>query len=83
MQETYCNEPKYLDEDEIPMKFDPNCMGYKIYVSNALDEDPDKTFLLSKLHKIIDRFVHVVSLTVVLPDTDSSKYFFVFHIESK
>lgn len=73
VQETYSNEPKYLDEDEIPMKFDPNCTGYKIYVSNALDEDPDKSFLLSKLHKIIDRFVHVVSLTVVLPDINSSK----------
>lgn len=75
VQETYSNEPKHLDEDEMPMKFDPNCTGYKIYISNALDEDPDKSFVLSKLHKIIDRFVHVVSLTVVLPDTDSCKYY--------
>lgn len=35
-----------------------------------LDEDPDKPFVISKLHKIIDRFVHIISLDVILPDVD-------------
>lgn len=54
----------------MPVGFDPNCNGYKIYVSNLLDEDPDKPFIISKFHKIIDRFVHIISLDVILPDVD-------------
>lgn len=52
------------------MKFDPNYSGYKIYVSNLLDEDPDKPFIISKLHAVIDRFVHIITIDVVLPDVD-------------
>lgn len=70
VQETYSNEPHYLEDDDIQMKIDPNCNGYKLYVSNSLDEDPDKPFCISKLNKVIDRFVHIVSIDIVLPDTD-------------
>lgn len=52
------------------MKFDPNCGGYKIYVSNSIDDDPDKSFVTSKLHSVIDRFVHIITVDVVLPVVD-------------
>uniref|UniRef100_A0A6P7GLW5 Ubiquitin carboxyl-terminal hydrolase 47 n=1 Tax=Diabrotica virgifera virgifera TaxID=50390 RepID=A0A6P7GLW5_DIAVI len=70
VMEMYCNEPKYLDNDTDPVKFDPNCSNYKLYVSNALDEDPEKTFLFSKLKRLISLFGYIISLTIVLPDTD-------------
>lgn len=74
VQEIYSNEPRYLEDDDALIKIDPSCNGYKIYVSNALDEDPEKPFLSSKLHGVIDRFVHVVSITVVLPETDLGEF---------
>lgn len=55
------------------MKFDSNCSNYKLYVSNALDEDPEKTFLFSKLKRLIQQFGYIISLQVVLPDTDVGK----------
>ncbi|KAK4877199.1 hypothetical protein RN001_009705 [Aquatica leii] len=71
VQETYSNEPHYLEEDLEKIRFDPSCNGYKLYVSNSLDEDPDKPFSISKLNKIIDRYVHIVTIDVVFPDTDA------------
>ncbi|CAH1098734.1 unnamed protein product [Psylliodes chrysocephalus] len=70
VMEMYSNEPKYLDNDEAIVKFDSNCSNYKLYVSNALDEDPEKTFLFSKLKRLIQQFGYIISLQVVLPDTD-------------
>lgn len=64
------SEPHLLEEDDTPVEFDPNCSGYKLYVSNMLDEDPDKSFIISKLHTVIDRFVHIITIDVVLPDVD-------------
>lgn len=75
VQETYNNEPRYLDEDDVPMKFDPSCNGYKIYVSNALDDDPEKSFVNSKLQRVIDRFVNVITIDILLPDTDVGECF--------
>lgn len=70
VQEIYSNEPHYLEEDEKAMRFEPSCNGYKLYVSSALDEDPNKPFSISKMNKIIDRFVHIVAIDVMLPDTE-------------
>ncbi|KAF5276470.1 hypothetical protein FQA39_LY06539 [Lamprigera yunnana] len=72
VQETYSNEPHYLEEDHVKMAFDPNCTGYQLYISNALDEDPDKPFSTSKMNKIIDRYVHIVTIDIVFPDTDAA-----------
>jgi hypothetical protein len=36
-------------------------------------DDSEKPFIISKLHKIIDRFEHIISLRMVLPDTDKGK----------
>lgn len=50
--------------------------AYKIYVSKELDDlDPEKPFLVSKFHKIIDKFEHIISIDVVLPVNDKCKYF--------
>lgn len=73
--EMYSNKPHYLDDDEAEFKFDSGCDGYKLYVAPALDEDPEKTFLMSKMHRIIDRFVHVVCINVILPEADLGKSF--------
>ena len=71
--EAYSNEPRHLDEETDPIKFDPSCNGYKLYVSKTLDEDPSKVFAISKMHKIIDRFVHVITIDIVLPENDIGK----------
>lgn len=71
IQEMYSNEPHYLEDDHAKMRFDPSCNGYKLYISNALDEDPDKPFVVSKLNKIIDRYVHIVAIYVTFPDTET------------
>jgi hypothetical protein len=42
-------------------------------VASYCDDDPEKSFVTSKLHKIIDRFEPVISLHMVLPDTDKGK----------
>lgn len=72
--EIYSNEPKLLEDDNAFMKFDSSCNGYKIYISNGLDEDPEKPFMLSKLHNVIDRFVHVVRMNVILPEIDLGEF---------
>nr|CAD7396000.1 unnamed protein product [Timema poppensis] len=41
-----------------------------IFVANSCDEDPEKPYVISKLHKIIDRFEHIITLHLVLPDLD-------------
>lgn len=74
--ESYNNggvEPNLLenDDDEIISKASI-CNAYKVYVANALDEDPDKPFIISKFHKIIDKFEHIISLDVILPINDKS-----------
>lgn len=70
VQEMYSNKPHYLDDDIAPVKIDPICNGYKIYVANAVDDDPEKSFAGSKLERIIDRFGNIISIDVILPSTD-------------
>lgn len=71
VKEAYSNDLNYLDDDDLPMKFDHNYTGPKIYVSNSLDEDPEKGFLNSKLQKVIDRFRNVINIDVYLPEVDA------------
>ncbi|KAJ8928112.1 hypothetical protein NQ314_019338 [Rhamnusium bicolor] len=68
----YSNDLKYLDSDDSVVKFDGNCRDQKLYVSNLLDEDPEKSFQNSKLRKVIEHFGYIISLNVVLPETDVS-----------
>lgn len=50
------------------------CFFYlQIFVTSHCDDDPEKPFIISKLHKIIDRFEHLISLHMVLPETDRGK----------
>ncbi|XP_065160400.1 ubiquitin carboxyl-terminal hydrolase 47 [Atheta coriaria] len=73
VQETYSNPPRYLEDPNSTLKFATKCTGYKIYVSNALNLDySDKPFAQSKLASVIDRFVHVISIKVSMPETDSN-----------
>lgn len=68
-------QPHLLEnEDEEFIGQTSHCSAYKIYVSNMLDEDPDKPFIISKFHKIIDKFEHIISLEVILPVNDKCKY---------
>ncbi|KYB28299.1 ubiquitin carboxyl-terminal hydrolase 47 [Tribolium castaneum] len=66
----FCNEGKYLDDDNATLAIDNTSPDFKLYVTNAIDEDPDKSFENSKFKKIIDRFENIVYLSVLLPDTD-------------
>jgi hypothetical protein len=57
-------------------------MSITVYVSNnvlhmlqvfaavAMDEDPEKSFQSSKLHRLIDRFENIITLHMSIPDTD-------------
>lgn len=65
-------EQHYLDVDDATMKFD-FAESYKLYVANSLDTDPDRAFAGSKLNRLIDRYGLVVSLEVILPETDIGK----------
>ncbi|XP_063910893.1 ubiquitin carboxyl-terminal hydrolase 47 isoform X2 [Zophobas morio] len=66
----FCNDPQYLDDDNMIVPFDNVSSDFKLYVSSVLDEDPDKKFDHSKFKKIIERFEYIVYLGVLLPDTD-------------
>lgn len=76
--DTYINgsvQPYLIEnEDEDLICQASHCSAYKIYVCNLMDEDPDKPFIISKFHKIIDKFEHIISLEVVLPVNDKCKY---------
>lgn len=67
----YGHEIKYLDNDMKMVPIDPNYNDHKLYVANALDEDPDKGFQESKLKKIVEQFGHIVSMSVVFPECDA------------
>lgn len=71
--DSYSNEPRYLDNDDAPIKFD--CSD-KLYVATSLDEDPQKQFSQSKLRSVIDHFGYIISLNVVLPETDVGECFY-------
>jgi hypothetical protein len=45
----------------------------QIFVTSHCDDDPEKPFIISKLHKIIDRFEHIISVHMVLPEIDRGK----------
>ncbi|KAJ9585896.1 hypothetical protein L9F63_020459 [Diploptera punctata] len=68
--EKYSNEPRLLENDEKTLKTEGFYGSPKIFVASSCDEDPEQPFIISKLNKIIDRFEHIISLHMVLPDTD-------------
>lgn len=73
-----CVQPQLIEnENEDLICQASHCSAYKIYVSNLMDEDPDKPFIISKFHKIIDKFEHIISLEVILPLSDKCKYEFL------
>lgn len=71
--EKFSNEPRLLQSDDATLKSEGFYGSNKIYVATALDEDDQKPLILSKLHKIIDRFEHVITLHVSLPNVDNGK----------
>lgn len=69
------NESTYLDEDDVPIKFDSNCTANKLYVSSIAEtEENDKHYIVSKMRKVIDRFVHIINIDIILPDNDISNF---------
>ncbi|XP_063244790.1 ubiquitin carboxyl-terminal hydrolase 47 isoform X2 [Bacillus rossius redtenbacheri] len=62
---------RLLQKDHKTLKFE----GFygksnKIFISSRIDEDSEKSFYVSKLHSLIDRFEHIITLHLVLPDID-------------
>jgi len=45
----------------------------QIFVTSHCDDDPEKPFIISKLYKVIDRFEHIITVHMVLPETDRGK----------
>lgn len=45
----------------------------QIFVTSHCDDDPEKPFIISKLCKVIDRFEHIITVHMVLPETDRGK----------
>nr|CAD7196168.1 unnamed protein product [Timema douglasi] len=68
--EKYSNESRLLENDDKTLKVEGFFGSNKIFVANSCDEDPEKPYVISKLHKIIDRFEHIITLHLVLPDLD-------------
>lgn len=63
-----------FEEIKIVLKYICVCFFcLQVFVASYCDDDPEKPFIISKLHKIIDRFEHIVSLHMVLPDTNKGK----------
>lgn len=73
-------QPHLLENEDEELGRTSHCSAFKIYITNSMDEDPDKPFIISKFHKIIDKFEHIISLDVVLPVNDKCKFFFLFLI---
>lgn len=74
-------QPHLLENENEELIGHAHYNAYKIYVSNMLDEDPDKPFIISKFHKIIDKFEHIISLDVILPVNDKCKCFKLVFID--
>lgn len=68
--EMYGNDLKYLDCDDTVIKFDATSRDQKLYISNSVDDDPEKSFQNSKLKKVIEHFGYIITVNVVLPETD-------------
>lgn len=71
--EMYGHELKYLDTDDTVIKFDANSRDQKLYTSNSIDDDPEKNFQNSKLRRVIEHFGYIITVNVVLPETDVGK----------
>nr|XP_022915816.1 ubiquitin carboxyl-terminal hydrolase 47 [Onthophagus taurus]XP_022915817.1 ubiquitin carboxyl-terminal hydrolase 47 [Onthophagus taurus]XP_022915818.1 ubiquitin carboxyl-terminal hydrolase 47 [Onthophagus taurus] len=72
IMESGSNNPIHLDEDDVPIKYEPRCSNYKLYVASVMEEDVDKEGIINKMQKVIDLFVHIVNIDVILPDNDIS-----------
>ncbi|PSN42002.1 Ubiquitin carboxyl-terminal hydrolase 47 [Blattella germanica] len=70
--EKHSNESRLLDNDEKTLKLEGFYGSNKIFIATSCDEDPEKPFIISKLHNIIDRFEHIISLQMVLPAIDKA-----------
>lgn len=78
VQENDNHELTYLENDDSPIKFDLSTGHQKVFIANVLDEDPTKLFPFSKLHKLIERFRHVVNIEVVFPTASPSNTEIIF-----
>lgn len=67
----YGHELKFLDNDAKMVPIDSSYNDHKLYVARCpSDDDAEKTIPDSKLKRIIEKFGHIVSLSVVLPESD-------------
>lgn len=41
-----------------------------------MNDDPNLPFEDTKLYKLIDRFEHIITLHITLPDTDKGKFIY-------
>lgn len=75
--EKYSSEPRLLQSDTSTLKSEGFYDSNKIYVATAFNvDDCQKPFILTKLNKIIDRFEHVITLHISLPNVDNGSFLF-------
>lgn len=70
---TNCLETTLLLNDNELIKFDPNIIDYKLFVYNNACCEDDIEKRNKKLQRVIEKFCFIISLNVVLPDTDVGK----------
>lgn len=74
----YSSKPKYFIEDNETIRLDSQCLDYKIYVACAVDKDPETASNnLEKLRKLVGFYKYIISLNILLPDTDEGEFFLV------
>ncbi|CAH0547726.1 unnamed protein product [Brassicogethes aeneus] len=61
--------PVFFEDDSALVVFDPKFVDFKLFVAFA-QENVEKALLHAKMHKVMDKFGSLISINVVLPDTD-------------
>lgn len=68
------NQRKILQKDDVTLRNEDFYDNIKIYVAGCLNTEEvefQRYVVLQKLQKIIDKFEHVITLYVTLPDVDN------------
>ncbi|XP_019770747.1 ubiquitin carboxyl-terminal hydrolase 47 isoform X2 [Dendroctonus ponderosae] len=67
------NKQIYFKNDSDAIQYDVNCANCRIYVAEIDDSDPEEAELkMEKLKELVDKFNHMISIIICLPDTDAA-----------
>ncbi|KAK9871493.1 hypothetical protein WA026_012864 [Henosepilachna vigintioctopunctata] len=65
-------DPIYYERDDQVVNDECNSFESKLlYVTNFVENEPDKSSGFSKLKRVIEKFRHVITIRVFLPDVDA------------